>query len=239
MGPMCWWSSLLLRRNRRSYDWYPGPHGSNILPSRTVREQLAGGITGPAAVTTRRGHRGRGTPIGWGCTVGRNEAWSRAVPAATFAWLCRDHQCGRGVPRPQVAQEARVAEPGDVIQPAVDQFRQGDSHHAVVDLAGVSASEVALRIDDRDVVIQADRPTVTASADDIILAERPSGRFERRLRLPPDVDLSTLTADCTDDVLHLAVGVVNTDGSPAGDQRPVDVGSGQRLASVHASEKKT
>jgi len=132
-----------------------------------------------------------------------------------------------------------VGEPGDVIQPAVDQFRQGDSHHAVVDLAGVSASEVALRIDDRDVVIQADRPTVTASADDIILAERPSGRFERRLRLPPDVDLSTLTADCTDDVLHLAVGVVNTDGSPAGDQRPVDVGSGQRLASVDASEKKT
>jgi HSP20 family molecular chaperone IbpA len=80
---------------------------------------------------------------------------------------------------------------------------------------------------------------VTASADDIILAERPSGRFERRLRLPPDVDLSTLTADCTDDVLHLAVGVVNTDGSPAGDQRPVDVGNGQRLASVDASEKKT
>ena len=150
MGPMCWWSSLLLRRNRRSYDWYPGPHGSNILPSRTVREQLAGGITGPAAVTTRRGHRGRGTPIGWGCTVGRNEAWSGAVPAATFAWLCRDHQCGRGVPRPQAAQEARAAERGDVIQPAVDQFRQGDSHRAVVDLAGVSASEVTPRIDDRD-----------------------------------------------------------------------------------------
>src|SRR5665811_1117068 len=149
MGPMCWWSSLLLRRNRRSYDWYPGPHGSNILPSRTVREQLAGGITGPAAVTTRRGHRSRGTPIGWGCTVGRNEAWLRAVPAATFAWLCRDHQCGRGVPRPQAAQEARVAEPGDVIQPAVDQFRQGDSRHAVVDLAGVSASELTLRIDHR------------------------------------------------------------------------------------------
>jgi HSP20 family protein len=132
-----------------------------------------------------------------------------------------------------------VAEPGDVIQPAVDQFRQGDSHHAVVDLAGVSASEVALRIDDRDVVIQADRPTVTASADDIILAERPSGRFERRLRRPPDADLSTLTADCTDGVLHLAVGLVNTDGSPAGDQRTVDVGSGQRLASVDDSEKKT
>jgi len=132
-----------------------------------------------------------------------------------------------------------VAEPGDVIHPAVDQFRQGDSHHAVVDLAGVSASEVTLRLDGRDVVIQADRPTVTASADDIILAERPSGRFERRLRLPPDADLSTLTADCTDGVPHLAVGLVNTDGSPAGDQRTVDVGSGHRLASVHASEKKT
>ena len=132
-----------------------------------------------------------------------------------------------------------MAEPGDVIHPAVDQFRQGDSHHAVVDLAGVSASEVTLRLDDRDVVIQADRPTVTASADDIILAERPSGRFERRLRLPPDADLSTLTADCTDGVLHLAVGLVNTDGSPASDQRTVDVGSGHRLASVDASEKKT
>ena len=132
-----------------------------------------------------------------------------------------------------------MAEPGDVIHPAVDQFRQGDTHHAVVDLAGVSASEVTLRLDDRDVVIQADRPTVTASADDIILAERPSGRFERRLRLPPDADLSTLTADCTDGVLHLAVGLVNTDGSPAGDQRTVDVGSGHRLASVDDSEKKT
>ena len=132
-----------------------------------------------------------------------------------------------------------MAEPGDVIHPAVDQFRQGDTHHAVVDLAGVSASEVTLRLDDRDVVIQADRRTVTASADDIILAERPSGRFERRLRLPPDADLSTLTADCTDGVLHLAVALVNTDGSPDGDQRTVDVGSGQRLASVHASEKKT
>ena len=78
-----------------------------------------------------------------------------------------------------------MAEPGDVIHPAVDQFRQGDTHHAVVDLAGVSASEVTLRIDDRDAVIQADRPTMTAPEDDIIVAERPSGRFERRLRLPP------------------------------------------------------
>ena len=133
-----------------------------------------------------------------------------------------------------------MGEPSDVIEPAVDLFRQEQTHHAQIDLAGVSANDVTVRIVGRDVVIEASRPAVTASADDVTLAERPSGRFQRRLRLPPDADLSTLAADCTDGVLHLAASVAKTDGSPAGDQRRVDVESGQqRLASADASAKET
>lgn len=98
----------------------------------------------------------------------------------------------------------------DVIEPSADLFRLGRTHHAVVDLAGVSASDVMVCVDGREIIIDADRPTMTASADDITLAERSIGRFERRLRLPPDADLSTLTADCTHGLLHLAAAATDT-----------------------------
>lgn len=126
-----------------------------------------------------------------------------------------------------------MSDVGNMIHPAVDLFRRGETHHVLVDLPGLTAEDVRLRVDDGEVVIEADRPSSTASADDVVLSERPVGHVERRFRLPSNADPSTLTADCTHGLLHVAVSAVKPGGPAAGGERQVDVGTGQqRLASA-------
>lgn len=126
-----------------------------------------------------------------------------------------------------------MTEHNDVTEPAVDLFRLGDTHHVLVDLPGMSAKDVQVRAVDWEVTVEGECRSIPASAGDLVLAERPSGRWERRVRLPSDADPSTLTADCTNGVLHLAASTVRNGGSRTRRERTVEVDAGERqLASA-------
>lgn len=117
----------------------------------------------------------------------------------------------------------------EIIEPPVDLFRRGETHHLLVDLPGISADDVRLWVDDRDVIVEAACHDVTASGDDLVLVERPTGRWRRRIRLPDDADPSTLVGDCTHGVLHIVASVGRPDEPPAAGRQHVEIGSGETL----------
>lgn len=123
-------------------------------------------------------------------------------------------------------------------EPPLDLFRRGDAHHVVVELPGVSADQVRLHIAGRDVTLSADATDARVEADDVMVSERPHGPFERRFQLPEDADPSTVTADCTDGLLHLAAAQVKPDHAVSVGERDVEVSTGgQRLAPADESRQ--
>jgi HSP20 family protein len=99
----------------------------------------------------------------------------------------------------------------------------------LVDLPGVPAGHLHIRVEGSELVVQADRPDAKEHADEVRLAERACGVWERRLPVPDDVDLDSLTADYTDGVLHVAAAVVRARlAASGGSARNVKVGTGGR-----------
>lgn len=126
-----------------------------------------------------------------------------------------------------------MGEPDHATEPAVDMFRRGDAYHVFIDLPGLSAKDVHVRVNDWDLIVEAERPNAAAPADDLILAERPSGHWVRQIRLAQDADPSTLSADCSNGVLHLAASAGQSRGPQAAGERTVKVSAGQgRLAAA-------
>jgi HSP20 family molecular chaperone IbpA len=114
----------------------------------------------------------------------------------------------------------------DIGQPAVDLFRRGETYHALVDLPGVPASQVTVRLRNCDVLVEAEGQVLVAPTDEILVAERPTGGRKRRFRLPSDADPSTVVADCSDGLLHLAASIVEQPPAAVGGERQVDIQTG-------------
>lgn len=111
-------------------------------------------------------------------------------------------------------------------EPALDLFRRGASYHAVLDLPGVSNEHLRVRLRGRRVTVEAERQYAREHADDVLVAERGTGGFQRAFDLPDDADPSTLTADCTDGTLHLAAAVADPDHQVSDGDRDIDVAAG-------------
>jgi HSP20 family molecular chaperone IbpA len=114
----------------------------------------------------------------------------------------------------------------DIGQPAVDLFRRGETYHALVDLPGVPASQVTVRLSNHDVLVEAESQILVTPTDQILVAERSTAGRKRRFRLPSDADPSTVVADCSDGLLHLAASIVEQPPAAAGGERHVEIQTG-------------
>ena len=99
---------------------------------------------------------------------------------------------------------------GNAARPAampMDAYRKGDSFYIHFDVPGVRAESITLTVEHNVLTAQAERLPVKADRSEIIVAERPSGMFSRRVFLGEALDTEHIGADYTAGVLTLTIPV--------------------------------
>lgn len=95
--------------------------------------------------------------------------------------------------------------------PSVNLCEHDSYYCLVVELAGISAEEIDLRVDEAKgvLVLSGDRPTPKPpTEDDVVclhLMEIDHGRFARVLQLPKDVDVDRVEAKCASGYLWVTM----------------------------------
>ena len=113
----------------------------------------------------------------------------------------------------------------------MDAYRHGDQFVVHFDLPGVDPSTIELTVDKNVLSVSAERSWQPAEGDQVVVAERPQGRFSRQLFLGEGLDPDGIEARCDAGVLTLTVPVAER-AKP----RKVSVGTGTgRSEAINAS----
>ncbi len=101
-----------------------------------------------------------------------------------------------------VKPSARYTHQGDWV-PATDTLETENEWHFLVELAGVSLSDIDVSVHRGEIVVKGVKQHTQVG--DVINRETSSGKFERVIQLPEDVNESTLNASMKNGVLSLSV----------------------------------
>lgn len=91
---------------------------------------------------------------------------------------------------------------------ALDAYRRGDELIVHVDVPGVALDAVEVDFEDGWLSIQAERAYAPDPQDRVLIAERPFGRFQRRVRLAESLDVGRASAVLEAGVLTLRIPVM-------------------------------
>lgn len=107
----------------------------------------------------------------------------------------------------------------------MDVWRDEQNYHVAMDLPGVQADRIDLRVERNTLTVTAERPAAFGEsaaagaegqqetpgserpAPEVLVAERPMGSFTRQLVLGEGLDAEQIQADYVDGVLHLTIPV--------------------------------
>ena len=89
----------------------------------------------------------------------------------------------------------------------MDAYRRGDDFFVHLDLPGVDHESIDVTVEGQSLTITAERRFEHEHEDEIIVKERPQGRFSRELRLSTMVDSGAIEATFEDGVLTLRLPV--------------------------------
>ncbi len=90
-------------------------------------------------------------------------------------------------------------------RPDLDVFELPDEYLLCLSLPGVAASDVDVTLHGATVVVSGERKLPVSAGAVAHLIESSAGRFERRVRLPADVDVGNLRMEMSDGQLRLRV----------------------------------
>jgi HSP20 family protein len=89
----------------------------------------------------------------------------------------------------------------------MDAYKRGDDFFVHLDLPGVDPGSIDITVEGPDVTISAERRFDQQEDDEILVSERPQGRFSRDLRVGRQVDSEAIEASYDDGVLTLRLPV--------------------------------
>ena len=89
----------------------------------------------------------------------------------------------------------------------MDAYRRGDDFFVHLDLPGVNPDSIDVTVEGQGLTITAERRFEQHEDDEILVSERPQGRFSRELRLGTSVDSEKIAAGYQDGVLTLTLPV--------------------------------
>ena len=89
----------------------------------------------------------------------------------------------------------------------MDAYRRGDKFFVHLDLPGVDPSSIDITVEAGTLSISAERRFEQKEEDEIIVNERPQGRFSRDLRVGTAIDVDRIGAEYQDGVLTLSLPV--------------------------------
>lgn len=100
----------------------------------------------------------------------------------------------------------------------MDVWQGDDGYHVALDLPGVDPSSVEITTERNVLTIRAERRSDFAQGHNVLVAERPQGRFTRQLQLGDSLDTQKVTANYANGVLTLTIPV-----APAAQPRRIEV----------------
>jgi HSP20 family protein len=89
----------------------------------------------------------------------------------------------------------------------MDAYRRGDDFFVHLDLPGVDPGSIDIMVESGVLTVSAERRFEQEDEDDIIVSERPQGRFSRDLRVGSSIDVDKIGASYEDGVLTLTLPV--------------------------------
>ncbi|WP_233492516.1 Hsp20/alpha crystallin family protein [Blastococcus sp. TF02A-30] len=116
----------------------------------------------------------------------------------------------------------------------MDVWQAEDGYHVALDLPGVDPGSVEITTERNMLTIRAERGAEYQQGANVLLAERPQGRFTRQLQLGDGLDTGKVQATYNDGVLYLTVPV-----SEQAQPRRIEVqhGGGQQQLPVSGEEQ--
>jgi HSP20 family protein len=112
----------------------------------------------------------------------------------------------------------------------VDAFRSGDHFTVNFDMPGVDPASVEVTVEKNVLSVAAERHWTPEEGDQVVIAERPQGRFERKLYLSDNLNTGGIEAHYDRGVLSLHIPV-----SEASKPRKVQVTAGDRSEAIAAA----
>jgi HSP20 family protein len=89
----------------------------------------------------------------------------------------------------------------------MDAYRRGDAFFVHLDLPGVQPDTIDVGVENQVLTISAERRFEQHEGDELLVSERPQGRFSRQLRLAAAIDVDNISASYDDGVLTLSLPV--------------------------------
>jgi HSP20 family protein len=89
----------------------------------------------------------------------------------------------------------------------LDAYRRGSSVVVQLDVPGVDPAGIELTVEKNTVVVEAERSFATQKGDEVVVSERPHGRFTRQLSLGDGFDFDAIEAHCDNGVLTITIPV--------------------------------
>ena len=114
----------------------------------------------------------------------------------------------------------------------MDAYRRGDRFFVHFDLPGVDPSTIDLSVEKNVLTVTAERTWQPQEGDEVVVTERPRGRFSRQLFLGDTLDAGNLTASYDQGVLTLTIPVAE-----AAKPRKVEVTVGGGPSAIEAESQ--
>ena len=89
----------------------------------------------------------------------------------------------------------------------IDAYRKGDHFFVHFDLPGVDADSVELTVEKNVLTVSAERTWQRSDGEELVVAERPQGRFSRQLFLGETLDTDSIQANYDRGVLTVSIPV--------------------------------
>ena len=109
----------------------------------------------------------------------------------------------------------------------MDAYKRGDDFFVHLDLPGVDPGSIDITVEGPSVTISAERRFEQQEDDQVLVSERPQGRFSRDLRVGTQIDSDAIDASYDDGVLTLRLPVA-AQAKP----RRVEVRSGEQQKTI-------
>jgi HSP20 family protein len=113
----------------------------------------------------------------------------------------------------------------------MDVWEGDDGYHVALDLPGVDPGDVEISSERNMITIRAERRAEYEGAGNVLLAERPMGRFTRQLQVGEGLDTGRVNATYDNGVLRMTIPVSEAakprriEVQPTSGQQPVSVGA--------------
>jgi HSP20 family protein len=111
----------------------------------------------------------------------------------------------------------------------MDAYRRGDEFVLHFDLPGVDPESIDLTMEENVLTISAQRAYEPRDEDEILVSERPQGRFSRQLFLGEGLDRESITASYDQGVLTVKISV-----AARAKPRRIEIGGGGSPRTIEA-----